>query len=72
MIEPHPTRKEREVIVIRELPYQVNKAQLIEEIAELVRDKRIEGISDLRDESDRDGDARRGRAEEATRIRTSS
>ena len=54
-IEPHASRKDREVIVVRELPYLVNKAQLIEEIAELVRDKRIEGISDLRDESDRDG-----------------
>jgi len=45
----------REAIIIRELPYQVNKAQLIETIAGLVRDKKIEGISDLRDESDRDG-----------------
>jgi len=54
-IEPHPQRKEREIIVIHELPYQVNKAQLIEEIADLVRDKRITGISDIRDESDRDG-----------------
>lgn len=42
-------------IVITELPYQVNKARLIEKIAELVRDKKIEGISDLRDESDREG-----------------
>ena len=42
-------------IVVTEIPYQVNKATLIAEIAELVRDKRIEGISDLRDESDRDG-----------------
>ncbi len=42
-------------IVITEIPYQVNKAKLIEKIAELVKDKRIEGISDLRDESDRDG-----------------
>ncbi len=42
-------------IVISELPYQVNKARLIEKIAELVREKRIEGISDIRDESDRDG-----------------
>ena len=42
-------------IIISELPYQVNKARLIEKIAELVREKRIEGISDLRDESDRDG-----------------
>ncbi|MDO8445927.1 MAG: DNA gyrase subunit A [Deltaproteobacteria bacterium] len=46
---------EREVIVVTELPYQVNKARLIEKIAELVRDKKIEGISDLRDESDREG-----------------
>jgi DNA gyrase subunit A len=42
-------------IVISEIPYQVNKARLIEHIAELVREKRIEGISDLRDESDKDG-----------------
>jgi len=45
----------REAIIIRELPYQVNKAQLLETIAGLVRDKKIEDISDLRDESDRDG-----------------
>lgn len=45
----------RERIVVTELPYQVNKARLIENIAELVRDKKISGISDLRDESDRDG-----------------
>jgi DNA gyrase subunit A len=45
----------RETLVIRELPYQVNKARLIERIAELVKDKKIEGISDLRDESDREG-----------------
>jgi len=54
-IEPHPRRKDREIIVVNQLPYQVNKAQLIIEIADLVRDKRIEGISDIRDESDRDG-----------------
>ncbi len=48
-------RQSRTAIVITEIPYQVNKASLIEKIAELVRDKRIEGISDLRDESDRDG-----------------
>ena len=48
-------RKDRQAIVVTELPYQVNKAMLIEEIAALVRDKRIEGISDIRDESDRDG-----------------
>ncbi len=44
-----------ESIIITELPYQVNKARLIEKIAELVREKRIEGISEIRDESDRDG-----------------
>ncbi|MEK6673180.1 MAG: DNA gyrase subunit A [Nitrospirota bacterium] len=44
-----------ESIIISEMPYQVNKARLIEKIAELVREKKIEGISDLRDESDRDG-----------------
>ncbi|MGA9658224.1 MAG: DNA gyrase subunit A [Asticcacaulis sp.] len=48
-------RKDREGIVITELPYQVNKASLIEYIADMVRDKRIEGISDIRDESDRQG-----------------
>jgi DNA gyrase subunit A len=47
--------KERENIVITELPYQVNKARLIEHIAELVQNKRIQGIGDIRDESDRDG-----------------
>jgi DNA gyrase subunit A len=48
-------RKEREAIIITEIPYQVNKAAMIEKIAEAVRSKKIEGISDLRDESDRDG-----------------
>jgi len=48
-------RTEREAVVITELPYQVNKARLLEKIAELVQEKRIEGISDLRDESDREG-----------------
>ncbi|MDE2488695.1 MAG: DNA gyrase subunit A [Alphaproteobacteria bacterium] len=48
-------RKEREAIVITAIPYQVNKAALVERIAELVREKRIEGVADLRDESDRDG-----------------
>ena len=48
-------RKDREAIVITEIPYQVNKAHLQEKIAELVREKRIEGISDVRDESDRRG-----------------
>src|SRR5690606_17861820 len=45
----------REAIIVTELPYQVNKARLIEKIADLVREKRIEGISELRDESDKDG-----------------
>lgn len=45
----------RQAIIIRELPYQVNKAQLLETIAELVREKKLDDISDLRDESDRDG-----------------
>ncbi|WP_224717657.1 DNA topoisomerase (ATP-hydrolyzing) subunit A [Pectobacterium versatile] len=45
----------RETIIVHEIPYQVNKARLIEKIAELVKDKRIEGISALRDESDKDG-----------------
>ncbi|OAN43979.1 DNA gyrase subunit A [Paramagnetospirillum marisnigri] len=48
-------RKDREAIVVTEIPYQVNKARMLEQIAELVRDKKLEGISDLRDESDRDG-----------------
>ncbi len=47
--------KDRQRIVVTEIPYMVNKARLIEKIAELVREKRVEGISDLRDESDRDG-----------------
>jgi DNA gyrase subunit A len=48
-------RKDREAIIVTELPYQVNKALLIERIAELVRDKRVEGVADIRDESDRSG-----------------
>ena len=48
-------RKDREAIIVSEIPYQVNKATMVERIAELVREKKIEGISDLRDESDRDG-----------------
>ncbi|SHJ50108.1 DNA gyrase subunit A [Malonomonas rubra DSM 5091] len=48
-------RSGREAIIVTEIPYQVNKAKLIEKIAELVKNKKIEGISDLRDESDRDG-----------------
>ncbi|MFA4971669.1 MAG: DNA gyrase subunit A [bacterium] len=54
MIEPM-ARGDRECIVVTEIPYQINKARLIERIAELVRDGKIEGISDIRDESDRDG-----------------
>ena len=48
-------RKDREAIVVTEVPYQVNKARMIERIAELVNERRVEGIADLRDESDRDG-----------------
>ncbi len=48
-------RKDKEALIITEIPYQVNKATMIEKIAELVREKRIEGISDIRDESDRNG-----------------
>ena len=59
----------REALVVTELPYQVNKARLIEKIAELVRDKKLEGISELRDESDKDGmrvviELRRGESSE--------
>jgi DNA gyrase subunit A len=49
------TKSGKQTIVITEIPYQVNKARLIERIAELVKDKRIEGITELRDESDKDG-----------------
>jgi len=52
-IEVKPSGKE--VIIVKEIPYQVNKARLVERIAELVRDKKIDGITDLRDESDRTG-----------------
>ncbi len=48
-------RGDREAIVITEIPYQVNKASMIEKMADLVREKRVEGISDIRDESDREG-----------------
>ncbi|MBR0839759.1 DNA gyrase subunit A [Bradyrhizobium liaoningense] len=54
-VEFETVRKEREAIVITEIPYQVNKATMVERIAELYKEKKIEGISDLRDESDRDG-----------------
>jgi len=53
-IEVHP-KTERQAIIVTEIPYQVNKKRLIERMAELVREKKLEGISDLRDESDRDG-----------------
>ncbi|MBO5441911.1 MAG: DNA gyrase subunit A, partial [Alphaproteobacteria bacterium] len=48
-------RKDKEAIIVHEIPYQVNKAMLVQKIAELVKEKRIEGISDIRDESDRQG-----------------
>jgi DNA gyrase subunit A len=48
-------RREREALVFTEIPYQVNKANLVEKIGELVREKKLEGIAELRDESDRDG-----------------
>ena len=54
-VEELPGGRGREQIIITEIPYQVNKAELLKKIAELTREKRIEGISDLRDESDRDG-----------------
>ncbi|MDH4225876.1 MAG: DNA gyrase subunit A, partial [Deltaproteobacteria bacterium] len=53
-VETDP-KTEREKIIVTEIPYMVNKARLVEKIADLVRDKTLEGISDLRDESDRDG-----------------
>lgn len=51
----HDDKTNKDTILIHEIPYQVNKARLIEKIAELVKDKKIEGISELRDESDKDG-----------------
>jgi DNA gyrase subunit A len=54
-VEIETIRKEREAIVITEIPYQVNKATMVERIAELVREKRIDGVADLRDESSREG-----------------
>ena len=54
-VEIEQIRGDREAIIVSEIPYQVNKASMIEKMAELVRDKRIEGISDIRDESDRQG-----------------
>jgi len=54
-VEMETIRKEREAIVITEIPYQVNKATMVERIAELVREKKIDGVADLRDESNREG-----------------
>jgi DNA gyrase subunit A len=54
-VHTEEVRKDREALIVSEIPYQVNKSTMIEKIAELVRDKKIEGISDIRDESDRDG-----------------
>jgi DNA gyrase subunit A len=54
-VETEDVRGDKQAIIVKELPYQVNKAELIEQIAELVKDKKMVGISDLRDESDRDG-----------------
>ncbi|MCY6380921.1 DNA gyrase subunit A [Hoeflea prorocentri] len=54
-VDVEQIRGDREALIITEIPYQVNKASMIEKMAELVREKRIEGISDIRDESDRDG-----------------
>ncbi len=54
-VEIETVRKEREAIVVTEIPYQVNKATMVERIAELVREKKIEGVADLRDESSREG-----------------
>jgi DNA gyrase subunit A len=50
-----PGRQDKEAIIVTELPYQTNKAALIEKIAELVNEKKLDGISDIRDESDREG-----------------
>ena len=54
-VHTEPLKGDREAIIVTEVPYQVNKAAMIEKMAELVREKRIEGISDIRDESDRQG-----------------
>ncbi|MEO0497969.1 MAG: DNA gyrase C-terminal beta-propeller domain-containing protein, partial [Pseudomonadota bacterium] len=54
-VHTETTRNDRQALVATEIPYQVNKSSLIEKIAELVREKRVEGIADIRDESDRDG-----------------
>src|SRR5262249_3188132 len=54
-VEMETLRKEREAIIITEIPYQVNKAPMVEPSGELVREKKIDGVADLRDESDRQG-----------------
>ncbi len=54
-VEIEETRRDREAIIVSEIPYQVNKSAMMERMAELVREKKIEGISDIRDESDRHG-----------------
>lgn len=54
-VETEEIRKDRQALIVTEIPYQTNKSQMIEKIADLVRDKRIEGISDIRDESSREG-----------------
>jgi DNA gyrase subunit A len=54
LVEEHP-KSGRQSIVVTEIPYQLNPSRLIEKIAELTREKRIDGVSDLRNESDRDG-----------------
>lgn len=51
----HDEKRGKDIIIVHELPYQVNKARLLEKIAELVKDKKVEGITELRDESDKDG-----------------
>ncbi len=55
MVHEEEIRKDRHALIITEIPYQVNKNTMIEKMAELVRDKRLEGVSDIRDESDKDG-----------------
>jgi DNA gyrase subunit A len=54
-VEPHPTQAERQVVVVDQLPYNVTKATVVEHVADLVNNKQITGISDLRDESDKSG-----------------
>ncbi|PKQ03629.1 MAG: DNA gyrase subunit A, partial [Alphaproteobacteria bacterium HGW-Alphaproteobacteria-12] len=54
-VDIEEVRKDRQALIITEIPYQVNKASMVEKIADLVREKRVEGIADLRDESDRNG-----------------